>query len=354
MTQPSVAPRLQVQNLPLQELRLDPRNPRLPEEMQGRPEPVLLRFIADSFNTIEVARSIARYGFFASEPLIAIRELGEFVVVEGNRRLVALKLLADPDMADGLAEVGEWKALAREAAPVTTVPVAIAESREAVAPIVGYRHISGIQPWEPFAKARFIANLVDQGKSFEEVAGIVGDSRTSVASLYRNHQIVKQAREKLAMDTQPVEREFGTFTAAMNQIAVRDYIGVPSPARVKQAMDPIPKNKARNAGELFSWLFGDSETDPVIQDSRQIRQLGEVLKSENGVKVLRTTRSLEEAKLAAGGPRARLLDLLTRASSSLAQALPDIPAHANDPEVLRLLTEIRGHLEALSPPSSDV
>ena len=61
-----------------------------------------------------------------------------------------------------------------------------------VAPLIGYRHISGIQPWEPFARARFVTRLVDdQGLPFEEVAELVGVDMSQVRSFYRNYSMLE-------------------------------------------------------------------------------------------------------------------------------------------------------------------
>src|SRR5205807_548398 len=105
----------------------------------------------------------ARYGFFSSEPLIVI-EADEvdgkqmYTVVEGNRRLTALRLLDDAELRKTLEADDEWNTLAEETALPEAIPTVVAPSREMVAPIVGYRHISGIEEWDPDAKARFIAH----------------------------------------------------------------------------------------------------------------------------------------------------------------------------------------------------
>ena len=54
---------------------------------------------------------------------------GEFVVAEGNRRLVALRLLSRPGLAEelGLDEAGEWVALAADASLPDRFPVVVAE-----------------------------------------------------------------------------------------------------------------------------------------------------------------------------------------------------------------------------------
>jgi len=53
---------------------------------------------------MEVAESIATRGFFPNEPLLAVKEDGRFVVVEGNRRLAALKALREPSLLEGTYE----------------------------------------------------------------------------------------------------------------------------------------------------------------------------------------------------------------------------------------------------------
>ncbi len=100
--------------MPIQQLRLDPLNPRLPQAYQGRSQELLLECIAETYSAIEVARSIALHGYFPSEPLIVISQSDDtYVVVEGNRRLVALKILADSTLANELDDADDWRALAR-------------------------------------------------------------------------------------------------------------------------------------------------------------------------------------------------------------------------------------------------
>src|ERR1700740_79339 len=103
-------------------LHLDPNNPRLPEEVQGSKEPVLLRHLLDHFDLDELAASMSSNGYFDEEPVVVIprglpkrlipkdgqtsaeykefiqRKDTEFDVVEGNRRLAAAKLLLSEEL----------------------------------------------------------------------------------------------------------------------------------------------------------------------------------------------------------------------------------------------------------------
>lgn len=114
-----------------------------------------------------------------------------------------------------------WDALASlaERRPLTDdVPVITALDWTEAAPLIGFRHISGIQGWDPYPKARFIARLADEEeRDFDEIAPLVGEDGGTVRALYRNYRIVEQARGAFRIPTSEAEALFGTFTAALNR-----------------------------------------------------------------------------------------------------------------------------------------
>lgn len=332
------------------DLHFDALNPRLPERMRGAGEDELLPFIAEEYNAISIARSIARHGYFASEPLIAIRENGQLVVVEGNRRLSALKLLSSETLRrlPAIEDKEEWDELATSRLVPRTVPVLVAENRSAVAPVIGFRHISGIEPWESWAKARFISALVDQeARTFDQVAEMIGEEVSDVRVHYRNQAIIQQARTEFDIRTDRAENLFGVFTAAMNNGNLREFIGAPRTGDVRRGVPPIPAERRNESNELFSWLYGQEEQRPVIGESRDLRRLGEVVASEDGLRVLRETRDLFEAEIAAGGLRNRLLRRLGHAKSSLRAAQSDIGAYGGEEDVRNLLQDCEVELRQL-------
>ena len=75
------------------DLDFDSRNPRFVEYLTD-PEPSqkdLLRILWQEMAVDELALSIAASGYFDHEPLFVTTENGRFVVIEGNRRLAAVK-----------------------------------------------------------------------------------------------------------------------------------------------------------------------------------------------------------------------------------------------------------------------
>ncbi len=182
----------------LRSLRLDSDNPRLSPDEQRKSQADLAVDLEIGFEALTVAESVASHGYFESEPLIVIAgsSPGIWVVVEGNRRLTALLGLADSQLRAQFPDAKLWEPLA-EQANITLddeFPVVRLKSRTEATPIIGFRHISGILAWAPWAQARYVARLVDEeGMTYAEVATMIGIDKTKVANLYRDQAIVDYA-----------------------------------------------------------------------------------------------------------------------------------------------------------------
>jgi hypothetical protein len=328
------------------DLSLDSKNPRIPVEKQSLSQDDLIVFVAETYNAIAIAKSIAAHQYFSSEPLIAIPNSGDtkLIVVEGNRRLAALKLLQSTSLRAKLSDRSEWDAINTSKVP-TKVPVVVAKSRKEVAPIIGYRHISGIQPWDAYSKARYIAAQIDGGLSFEKTAKEVGERPAEVRANYRNYRIEQQSSPRLDSDTLNGFRNgFGVFTRAMQSADLRTFIGAPAPSEVSMSKAPIPAKKKDALKEFIGFLFG---SEAVLEDSRDLTRLGKVLASPEGLKVLRAERNLDEAHVASGGLRDRLVNRLSNAARNLRAAKGEIAKYKSDKEVNELIAECRNALDEI-------
>src|SRR5437588_5813091 len=78
---------------------LDPHNPRLSQAEEGQSQPSLLQTMLTRFKLEELAESIVATGYVPFDPLIAFRDGSDIYILEGNRRIAALKLLLDPSLA---------------------------------------------------------------------------------------------------------------------------------------------------------------------------------------------------------------------------------------------------------------
>lgn len=290
----------------LSRLRLDEQNPRLPERFHGRSQVDLAAFLVDDADAIQIAESIVDNGYFTGEHLVVMpdgREPAALVVLEGNRRLTALLGLADPAVRRTFAKAHVWDVLA-EASVVnlnSLIPVVIVADREEAAPMIGFRHFTGIKKWRPFEQARYVRYLVDdRGLSIKEAARTMGSSSVKVGNAYRNLAILEQARTTAGIPPRALEtaeEEFSLLTVAMANGALRKHLDAPLASQLRPGTPPVPEDRTAELVEVFGWIYGAEDGRPaVIQDSRQMGALAELVETPLGLNAVRQTHDLAAAR----------------------------------------------------------
>jgi hypothetical protein len=163
-------------------LLLDPKNPRIPELGVEPSQSEMVAELIEHDNVYELAKDIADMGYFPTELLIGLEENGEDVIVEGNRRLAALKLLLSPDFGPD-RYIKKFKSLSDRVArsTIAKVRVSFAPSREAAAPLIVNRHTGiGVQRWKPAQQAKYLRTLVTPDVSLDDVARQLGMSKSDL------------------------------------------------------------------------------------------------------------------------------------------------------------------------------
>lgn len=337
---------------PLSDLHPDPQNPRLRADDRGTlTDDALLTFMAKTYEPVAVAESIARHGYFGSEPLIVTEEDGQWIVLEGNRRLTALLGLARDDLRAQFPKSKAWDELAerREIALDMSVPVLEAAEREDADAVVGFRHISGVEEWKPLQRAQYVAYLVDvRGKSFLEVADTVGENEDVVRMYYRNQGILQRARELDRAELADAgEKRFGTFTAALNRRGIRDFIGARVVSSVQEGKQQLPDEKLPELAELSSWLYGVDGEDKIIGDTRNLTELAEVLRAPDALEELRRSRNLASAYALTPGPPKRLLKQFATAVGHLKSVANSADLIAEEERAEELAEELEQRTEEI-------
>jgi hypothetical protein len=346
------------------ELLLDPENPRLPADLDTTDQHALLRIFDLHYNLDELADSMLERGFFSEEPLLTIPDdPGHRVVVEGNRRLAAVKLLLEPESRAAVNRTEHWdrlaEAMAQRREELDPLPTFEYASREELLDYLGYRHVTGVVPWTAEAKARHIVRLVSRGQSFRDVARAIGSRQDAVRRQFAAWSALEQAA-KAEENVDQVERFFGVFYRALQSPSIRRYIRLKEPSEISETdTEVIEQGQEARVAELSSWLFGRPGTDerPVISDSRQITSLGRILASDEAATVLRETRDFQLALDVAGGDRASIETALTRARSALVVARGHAFEFVGDAEIIERThgvdRVVHTVLEILRAPSED-
>jgi len=173
---------------------LDSRNPRIPPVSEPLDQRSLLAELVDHDKVYELAQNITQNGYYPVESLIVVREGGKMIVIEGNRRLAALKLLIAPEAAPE-DQIPKFRALSNriDKATIKKVKVVIAPDREATAPILMSRHTSRqIESWEPIMQASFYSNLLRNGVTIDDLSREYNISKLNILEslrLYKMYQI---------------------------------------------------------------------------------------------------------------------------------------------------------------------
>lgn len=145
----------------VESLLVDPLNPRH-DEVEGQREAILA--LLDKNGAPQLLRLAADIAAFGPSPielaLVVPQSEDLYVVVEGNRRLAAVKLLKNPTLLHDAKLRRDFQRLAEGALPLTNLACMVAESREEARRWIELRHNGaqqgvGIVGWSPEMQVRF-------------------------------------------------------------------------------------------------------------------------------------------------------------------------------------------------------
>jgi hypothetical protein len=231
-------------------LHLDSANPRLPEEIQGKSEEEVLQHLFDHFDLEEIADPMGRNGYFDEEPLVILpqkvssrllpkpgkkesveyldfieKDDTHFTVVEGNRRLATAKILVDDALRQKL-RVRSWPEISKPVREdLKLLPAIVYPLRKEILPYLGVRHITGNKKWDSYAKARYIADMIQEGHSVDEIEQQVGDRVQSVRKNAIAYHMLREAREDLDWDIGRAKKDFSLILLAIGQKSIKFYLG---------------------------------------------------------------------------------------------------------------------------------
>lgn len=172
-------------------LMLDPNNPRF-IAFDAADQETIINYLLQNEGVIDLARSVNAYaGLMPGEfPIICVED-GNNVVVEGNRRVCACKLLLNPNLAPAeyRASIPTISRTTRDA--IRRIGVHIINSREEAQIVLGTRHIQGIKKWPSVAKFTFFAHHYNAGKTVGEISELTGVTPGVITTSLKKHYFLQ-------------------------------------------------------------------------------------------------------------------------------------------------------------------
>jgi ParB/Sulfiredoxin domain len=351
-------------------LLLDPENPRLPEDLIGGGQKAILQYIARHEAVEDLMAAIGRNGFFEGEPLVVYKaagDRGKWRVIEGNRRLASVKLLHDPSLYSARKSLAEISNDSPKRNKPLKLPVVRVPNREAALPYLGSRHIVGVKSWEPLPKARYILQLFELTspkkpplERYREVALQIGSGkRTDYIRKNLNalavFELIKKADFFSDKDGSELSFNFGVLYTALEWGPIAGHVGVveydSASNQVVAQNDPIVSpRKLDKAGvaELYEWCFKKQSTGgTVLGESRNLSRLAQVLRSPTALKALRSTKDLDLAFERSEGMSTEVAATLSRVLGELRYANSLIANVVVDDLFIELAEKIVQQAEAL-------
>lgn len=250
--------RVQVESvdLPLDEVSLDPRNPRIAntvsfsisdegEKLQRKLEELLWKDddVRDLYRQVLINKGLVER--------IIVRQDGS--VVEGNCRTVVYRKLREKRPTER-----EWRSI-----PARILPPDIGDRDVAI--LLGEMHVAGKNTWTPFEKAGHVYRMhSDFALTQDEIAVRLRMSKSKVNQLIRAFDMMKN-RYLPKYPGPASSRKFSYFEELYKKPPLRDWIGSTSAAE-----------------DLFVDWVGTGKLD----QGAQVRDLPSILEDEDAVKVL--------------------------------------------------------------------
>ncbi|MCC6275073.1 MAG: ParB N-terminal domain-containing protein [Leptospiraceae bacterium] len=291
---------LQPIDLKLEDILLDPNNPRfaeLGEEVKKIPENrfseasiqkvTFERMKVDKFDVSELKDTIKTLGFLPMDRIV-VRKWNnststKYIVIEGNRRVAALKWLMELNDS-GKETFTEEKIRNFTEIPALLLDESADESLLWILP--GLRHVSGIKEWGPYQKAKSIFVLRESGKTPQEVAQSLGLSTRAANQLWRAYLALEQMDKDDEYGEYADPKMFSYFDEVFRKANLRDWLEWDDSNKKF-------KNESRTK-EFYSWFVGEIDEngdlkEPKLRESRDVRELSRIIDDQKALNIFKSS-----------------------------------------------------------------
>jgi len=323
-------------NIELGKLHLDRENPRIKEFGINRDtsEKRIIETLWDSMDLKELLMSITSKGYWQYEPVIVIEHPklpGEYIVLEGNRRLAAVKLIDNISLIERTipASVVE-KIQSEDFEKISEIPAIVVANREESWHYIGFKHVNGPQKWNSYAKAKYIAEVHNQyGVPIETISENIGDTNRNAQKLYQGLMILDQAERETSFSIDDVNANriyFSHLYTGIHRKGIRDYLDL-SDVEL-ESPNPVKEEKLKDLEEFLVWMFGSKKENkpPVIRSQNpDLKNLETVLGNKEATYALRSGSDILACVEIAEGDSRVFEENLWAAKRSIHKAFSNIP-----------------------------
>lgn len=327
----------------LDQLYFDPDNPRFITGF-GQDQARMFRYLITDIGVDDLLQSISASGLIDGDPIIVReRENGGYYVIEGNRRLAALKLLTgeSPNDQQGLPTIPEITPQRMSA--LQTVNVQSGWSDDLLQAYLGYKHVTAAREWPPEAKAKFVFEHANNDFSKENLTKFAKTLGTTFPTLKRwliAFLTLKEAEENNLFEPSavPTKRYFGTFYTLLGGQEAQQFLDLRDDPIT---LTPIPEDHLTELGEFIKWTIGNREVRRSV-NSRQQEKFERVLASPSALQHFRVRGDLDGSLLYTEYKAEEVAEKLRLAAYSVEDCLPKLFDVRENTLVIEAFSEFEG------------
>lgn len=307
--------------LAVDQLTLDPRNPRIQYLIGRQAEPITDKRLDDLLWAKDQVKALAqsiRQNGGVYDPLIVQKLDGRYIVREGNSRTVATRHLRDQYPTDDR---------------FFTVPAMVfdeALNEDDLAVLLADMHVAGKIRWDAYEQAKHVSTLYEvHGKTYDWLANHLRLSKSKITQQLKAYKWTTDY-----LDGRPDQRNLDKFTFFQELARKKDL--------AQRYTDDLEFQQ-----QFKQWL-----ADACLTDSRQVRELDRILENAQAVRVLgESGYSAAVTVLIREDPSlgSDLYDAVKRAAERLTKAPADeIRDLAQNKQKLLMLRSLRRAIDDLA------
>ena len=286
----------------VEKLLFDPGNPRFGKrsapltlpEIEKQQDSIQKVLEGHPHYALRLIESFKKNAFIRYEPLV-VRQVGKkYVVIEGNRRLAAVRHIIKNSESSFSQDLIK---------KLQKIPVLVFHQQEDQSHIqdmrvyLGVRHLFGFKDWPAESKAIFLDEQIHSADDLERTVDELGIQKRAVRRYLIPYRVTKKAKQHLKGIS---DQEFWIFGEVLTRSAIPDYIELQvNPDTLNVEGYNLPKLK-----KLVDFLYGkvkeDGSRDPStrkLEDTRDSSDLAKVLSDPKATEKLERGATLEEALL---------------------------------------------------------
>lgn len=309
-------------------LDFDPTNPRFAGELTGLGQPAIQEKIyGEPHYASELVDSLLENGFIDYEPLVVKRNGARFLVIEGNRRLAAIKEIR--------SNAGKYSGRKSD---LDSIPVLVFpeqpddQQKNEMRVYLGVRHLLGFREWPPLSKAQYLDRESKTEGGLDRVIDETQLSKTKARRFLVPYRLLQDAGVAL-----PGGEDFWVLGEALGRTGIKQFLQLEVD---RKSLEILSYNK-RNLAVLLNDLYGPNKngkrdaSSKVVSDTRDLSRLANVLSSDKAAGVLHSGKTLSEAEIYVD-TREQSIGRLVKVTKELKPLLRKITADARDEKTVEL------------------